>query len=70
MSQTQAWQVFGESLGALSNWMGIERAGEGRLNRVQAARIDQLIIDSLHDQLKLPLYLWTCAAVVVLIERE
>jgi len=46
------------------------RAGEGRLNRVQSARIRQLIIDSLPDQLKLPFYLWTGAAVVTLIQRD
>ena len=85
MSQTRAARVFGVSLRAVSKWMALDRAGglralkpkrrgrragEGRLNRVQLARIRQLIIDSLPDQLKLPFYLWTRAAVVTLIERE
>jgi transposase len=85
MSQTQAAEVFGVSLRAVSKWMGLDRAGglralkpkrrgrragEGRLNPAQAARIRQLIIDALPDQLKLPFYLWTRAAVVGLIERE
>ena len=85
MSQTRAAEVFGPSLRAVSKWMALDRAGglralkpkrrgrragEGRLNRTQSARIRQLIIDSLPDQLKLPFYLWTRAAVVTLIERE
>ena len=85
MSQTRAAEVFGPSLRAVSKWMALDRAGglralkpkrrgrragEGRLNRAQSARIRQLIIDSLPDQLKLPFYLWTRAAVATLIERE
>lgn len=85
MSQTQAAQVFGASLRAVNKWMALDRAGglralrprrrgrragDGRLKPAQAARIRQLIIDSLPDQLKLPFYLWTRAAVVNLIERE
>lgn len=85
MSQTRAAVVFGASLRAVSKWMALDRAGglralkpkrrgrragEGRLNRAQSARIRQLIIDSLPDQLKLSFYLWTRAAVVALIERE
>jgi len=85
MSQTQAAIVYGASLRAVSKWMGLDRAGglralkpkrrgrragEGRLDPRQAARIRELIIDSLPDQLKLPVYLWTRAAVVTLIERE
>ena len=85
MSQTRAAEVFGVSLRAVSKWMGLDRAGglralkpkrrgrragEGRLNRAQSVRIRQMIIDSLPDQLKLPFYLWTRAAVVTLIERE
>lgn len=85
MSQTRAAQVFGASLRAVSKWMALDRAGglralkpkrrgrragEGRLDRAQSARIRQLIIDGLPDQLKLPFYLWTRAAVVSLIERE
>ncbi len=85
MSQTQAAVVYGASLRAVSKWMGLDRAGglralkpkrrgrragEGRLDPRQSARIRQLIIDSLPDQLKLSFYLWTRAAVVTLIERE
>lgn len=85
MSQTQAAQVFGASLRAVNKWMALDKAGglralkakrrgrrvgDGRLKPAQAARIRQRIIDSLPDQLKLPFYLWTRAAVVNLIERE
>jgi transposase len=85
MSQTKAAEVFGASLRAVSKWTALDRAGglralkpkrrggragEGRLKPAQSARIRQLIIDSLPDQLKLPFYLWTRAAVVTLIERE
>lgn len=85
MSQTEASKVYGASLRAVSKWMALDRAGglralkqkprgrragEGRLQPAQSGRIRQLIIDSLPDQLKLPFYLWTRAAVVSLIERE
>jgi transposase len=85
MSQTRAAIVYGASLRAVSKWMGLDRAGglralkpkrrgrragEGRLDPRQSTRIRQLIIDALPDQLKLPFYLWTRAAVVTLIERE
>jgi transposase len=85
MSQTEAAGIFGVSLRAANKWMALDksgglralklkrrgrRAGQGRLDPVQGKRIRQLIIDSLPDQLKLPFYLWTRAAVVSLIERE
>jgi transposase len=85
MGQTEASKVYGVSLRAVSKWMALDRAGglralkqkprgrragEGRLQPVESARIRQMIIDSLPDQLKLPFYLWTRAAVVSLIERE
>ena len=85
MSQTEASKVYGASLRAVSKWMALDRTGglralkqktrgrrvgEGRLQPAQSARIRQLIIDSLPDQLKLPFYLWRRAAVVSLIERE
>jgi transposase len=85
MTQTQAAGVFGVSLRAANKWMALDRngglralklrrrgrrAGEGRLNPARAKRIRQMIIDALPDQLKLPFYLWTRAAVVNLIERE
>src|SRR3970040_2094484 len=46
------------------------RAGEGRLDATQSARIRALIVGKMPDQLKLPFYLWTRAAVASLIERE
>jgi transposase len=85
MSQTQASRVFGVSVRAANKWVAIDRtgglralrpkrrgrrAGDGRLNREQATSIEQLIIDSQPEQLKLPFYLWTRAALVNLIERE
>lgn len=85
MSQTRASQVFGVSLRAANNWMALDKtgglralrakrrgrpAGAGRLDQAQAMRIRQWIIDVLPDQLKLPFYLWTRAAVATLIERE
>jgi transposase len=85
MSQTRAAEVFGASLRAVSKWKALaragglraltpkrrgRRAGAGRLSQAQSARIRQRIIDSSPDQLKLPFYLWTRAAVVTLIERE
>lgn len=85
MKQTQAARVFGISLRAANKWMALaragglralklkrrgRRAGDGRLDRVQSMRIRQMIIDALPDQLKLPFYLWTRAAVANLIKRE
>src|SRR5690606_21888667 len=85
MKQTQASQVFGVSLRAVNKWVALDkagglralkpkrrgrRAGEGRLDRTQSMRIRQMIIDALPDQLKLPFYLWTRAAVASLIKRE
>jgi hypothetical protein len=47
------------------------RLGEGGQLRVaQAQRIRGLIVDKMPDQLKLPFYLWTRAAVATLIARE
>jgi transposase len=85
MTQTQAGAIFGASLRAVNKWVALDkagglralkpkrrgrRAGEGRLDLRQAARIRQLIIGRMPDQLKLPFYLWTRAAVATLIERE
>jgi transposase len=85
MTQTQAARVFGVSLRAANKWVALDkagglralkpkrrgrRAGDGRLDRMQSMRIRQLIIDALPDQLKLPFYLWTRAAVASLIKRE
>lgn len=85
MKQTEAARTFRVSLRAVNKWVAIDKAGglralkqkargrrsgEGRLNAKQSERIRRLIVDNLPDQLKLPFYLWTRAAVVTLIERE
>lgn len=85
MTQTQAARVFGVSLRAANKWVALDKAGglralkpkrrgrpagDGRLDRMQSAKIRQLVIDALPDQLKLPFYLWTRAAVAALIKRE
>ena len=85
MKQVEAASVFNASLRAVNKWVALDklgglralkakrrgrRAGEGALNDKQAARIYQLILGKMPDQLKLPFYLWTRAAVAQLIERE
>ncbi|MGH7183044.1 MAG: IS630 family transposase [Nitrospiraceae bacterium] len=85
MPQTEAARMFGASLRAVSKWRRLDRdgglraltlkrrgrrLGEGRLNGTRAARIRSLIVGKLPDQLKLPFYLWTRAAVASLIARE
>jgi transposase len=85
MKQTVAAQQFGVSLRAVNKWAALDkagglralkpkrrgrRAGEGRLDATQAARIRALIVEKMPDQLKLPFYLWTRAAVAELIARE
>jgi transposase len=85
MPQTEAARTFGASLRAVSKWRRLDRdgglraltlkrrgrrPGEGRLNGTRAARIRSLIVGKLPDQLKLPFYLWTRAAVASLIARE
>ena len=85
MSQTEAARTFGASLRAVSNWMRLDREGglraltlkrrgrrpgAGRLSAARAARIRSLIVGKLPDQLKLPFYLWTRAAVASLIARK
>lgn len=85
MNQTQAAKTFGVSLRAAHKWVALDksgglralklkqrgrRAGAGLLTATQAKRIRQMIMDALPDQMKLPFYLWTRAAVVSLIERE
>ncbi len=82
MPQTEAARTFGASLRAVSKWRRLDRdgglraltlkrrgrrPGEGRLN---GTRIRSLIVGKLPDQLKLPFYLWTRAAVASLIARE
>lgn len=85
MSQTDAAHTFRASLRAVSTWRRLDREGglraltlkrrgrrpgEGRLNAKRAARIRSLIVGKLPDQLKLPFYLWTRAAVASLSARE
>jgi transposase len=85
MKQVHAARVFRASLRAVNKWVALDklgglralkakrrgrRTGEGALNDKQAARIYQLILGKMPDQLKLPFYLWTRAAVAQLIERE
>ena len=85
MKQMKPAETYGISLRAVNKWVALNRAGglralkpkrrgrktsEGRLSGGQATRIRQLIIGKMPDQLKLPLYLWTRAAVPSLIARE
>jgi transposase len=68
MTQTAAARTYGASLRAVSNWVQLDRRG-GLLNEKRAARIRALIVGRMPDQLKLPFYLWTRAAVAALIRR-
>lgn len=85
MTQTEAARTYGLSLRAVSKYMALDKAGglralkpgrrgrrsgSGRLTLTQAQRVRQLIVGKMPDQLKLPFYLWTRAAVASLIERE
>jgi transposase len=85
MSQTEAARTFKASLRAVSKWRRLDREGglraltlkrrgrrpgEGRLNAPRAGRIRSLIVGKLPNQLTLPFYLWTRAAVASLIARE
>lgn len=85
MKQTEAAKKYRVSLRAVNKWAALDRvgglkalkpkrrgrpAGGGRLNAKQAVRIRSLVIGKLPDQLKLPFYLWTRAAVAELMVRE
>ncbi len=85
MTQVAAARTFGASLRAVSKWVGLDRAGGlraltlkrrgrrvggGCLSGKRAERIRALIVGRMPDQLKLPFYLWTRAAVAALIRRE
>jgi transposase len=85
MKQTATAEKYQVSLRAVSKWVALDRSGglralqakrrgrprgAGRLNARQAARIRGLVTGKMPDQLKLPFYLWTRAAVAELIARE
>ena len=84
--QTAAAKTYGVSLRAVNKWVAIDKVGGlralklkrrgrrfgqgGRLRVVQGQRIRSLIVGTMPNQLKLPFYLWTRAAVASLIARE
>jgi transposase len=86
LRQTAAAKTYGVSLRAVNKWVAIDKVGGlralkpkrrgrrlgqgGRLRVAQAQRIRSLIVGKLPDQLKLPFYLWTRAAVARLMARE
>jgi transposase len=85
MTQTQAARQYEVSLRAVNKWVALDKMGGlatlkakrrgrppggGRLTVRQAARIRHLVIGTMPDQLALPFYLWTRAAVQQLIQRE
>ena len=86
LRQTAAAKTYGVSLRAVNKWVAIDKVGGlralkpkrrgrrpgegGRLRVAHAQRIRGLIVGKLPDQLKLPFYLWTRAAVASLIARE
>ena len=86
MKQAQAARTFGVSRWSVVQWTKAHRsngaqalapkrrgrrAGEaGKLSPRQAQRSRGLIVGKMPEQLKLPFYLWTRAAVQLLIKRE
>ena len=86
MSQTQAAQTFGVSRWSVVQWSKIHRdageqalaakrrgrrAGEaGKLSAKQCERMRALVVGKMPEQLKLPFYLWTRAAVRELIKQR
>jgi transposase len=86
MTQTMAAQAFGVSRWSVVQWAKAHRqsgdaaltakrrgrrSGEaGKLNARQSGRIRTLVVGKMPEQLKLPFYLWTRAAVRELIKRE
>jgi transposase len=86
LRQTAAAKTYGVSLRAVNKWVAIDKVGGlralkpkrrgrrlgqgGRLRVAHAQRIRSLIVGKLPDQLKLPFYLWTRAAVASLMARE
>jgi transposase len=86
MSQVEAARVFGVTRQAVGKWMkahtgaglrglkarrrGRPKGSGGRLKPWQAAQIAKVLTDRTPDQMKLPFYLWTRAAVIELIARK
>jgi transposase len=86
LRQTAAAKTYGVSLRAVNKWVALDKVGGlralkpkrrgrrpgqgGRLHVAHAQRIRSLIVGKMPDQLKLPFYLWTRAAVASLIARE
>jgi transposase len=86
MTQAQASRTFGIADRTIRRWMAHlkcegttcyvpslrgRKAGQcGKLTEKQSARIKRLIVGKMPDQIKLPFYLWTRAAVGQLILRE
>lgn len=86
MTQAQAARTFGVSRWSVVQWAKVSRqvgeqalvakprgrrAGEaGKLSVKQSERMRKLVVGKMPDQLKLPFYLWTRAAVRELIKRE
>lgn len=84
--QTAVAKTYGVSLRAVNQWVAIDKVGGlralkpkrrgrrlgqgGRLRAAQAQRIRRLIVGKMPNQLKLPFYLWTRAAVASLIAKE
>jgi transposase len=86
MKQSEAARAFGVARWSVVQWMKAHRgdgaralapkrrgrrAGEaGKLNASQAERIRKLVVGKMPEQLRLPFYLWTRAAVQLLIKHE
>jgi len=84
MSKSEAARVFGVSRQSVVAWTDAWRRGGdaalaarrrgrppgGTLTRAEEARIARLVVDRHPNQLKLPFWLWTRAAVGELIERR
>lgn len=86
MSQTRAAQVFGVSRWSIVQWAKVHRGsgmqalaakrrgrrvGEaGKLSAKQCERMRALVVGKMPEQLKLPFYLWTRAAVRELIRQQ
>lgn len=86
MSQTQAATTFGVSRWSVVQWVKTHRqsgeqallakprgrrSGEaGKLSAKQSERLRKLIVGKMPEQLKLPFYLWTRAAVRELVKQE